>query len=56
MTLPVRPAIADAAGVPQLPCLDVKRAAQLLGNAMAMQNMALVMMVALSCFSRDNTA
>ena len=53
MTFPVRAAVADAAGLPVLPSLDVKRSAQLVGNAMAMQNVALVVMVAMSCFSQD---
>ena len=50
MTFPGHANIADACGVPAVGCRDPKRAGCMLGNAMALQNVALVLMVALSCF------
>ncbi|CAE7835498.1 unnamed protein product [Symbiodinium sp. CCMP2592] len=51
LTFPVRSPVGQAAGLPVLQAMDVKRASQLAGNAMALQVAGLVQMVALSCFS-----
>ena len=51
LSFPVRQEVADALGVPVLGTRDPKRAAQLIGNCMALQCAALVQLVALSCFS-----
>ena len=50
MSFPVRHCMADALGCSPLPCRDVKRARQLVGNCMAFSNVALVLMVFLSSF------
>ena len=53
MTFPVRVPMSAAWNVPCLVAKDPKRAAQLVGNAMALQCAAFVQMLAFSCFSKS---
>ncbi|CAE8720142.1 unnamed protein product [Polarella glacialis] len=50
MGFPVRQNVAEAMGVPQIPILDAARAGDLAGNAMHINNAAIVQLVAMSCF------
>ena len=54
MSFPANPAVAAALGVPVMGTRDPKRAGQILGNAMSVQNACLVQMVALACFCMPN--
>ena len=47
---PVTPDVANVMGVPELPLADVRRAAEVAGNAMHWGTVGVVQMVALSCF------
>ena len=50
MGLPVTEATADMMGVPVLPVLDPKRASSIQGNAMHFSNIAVVLLLGLTCF------
>lgn len=51
LTLPVTPDFAASLGTPMLGARDLRRAATLIGNSMHLLNVAIVQMVALSCFA-----
>ena len=50
MTLPVAPLMAASLGTPELGTRDPKRVAKLVGNSMALLNVAMIEMIALACF------
>ena len=54
---PVEPASAEAMGVPVVPVRCTKRAEHLAGNAMHFSNVAVMQLLAMSCFAlRSNSA
>ena len=50
LAFPCTKEVAGAMGVPELPCKDAKRCSLIAGNAMNFSNVAIIQMVALSCF------